>query len=135
MRVMIAEDEVRLAEAVARGLRRDGHAVDVTHDGAGALAKARVVRYDVVLLDRDLPVLHGDEVCRTLAAERPAARVLRRPAGGERGGVAEGLALGADDYAAKPFAFEVLAAGVRARGRRAGPPRPPVLRRGDVELD
>jgi DNA-binding response OmpR family regulator len=135
MRVLIAEDEVRLAEAIARGLRREGHAVDVAHDGAGALAKARVVRYDVVLLDRDLPVLHGDEVCRALVAEQPDTRVLMLTAAGEHQHVAAGLDLGADDYVAKPFAFAVLAARVRALGRRAGPPRPPVLRRGDVELD
>src|SRR4051794_41287946 len=102
MRVLIAEDEVRLAEAVARGLRREGHAVDVAHDGAGALAKARVVRYDVVLLDRDLPVLHGDDVCRTLVAEQPDTRVLMLTAAGDPARVAAGLDLGADDYVAKP---------------------------------
>jgi two-component system response regulator VanR len=135
MRVLIAEDEPRVAGAVARGLRREGLAVDVAADGSEALLKARVTRYDVVVLDRDLPEIHGDEVCRLLTAERPETRVLMLTAAGGVDDRVEGLALGADDYLTKPFAFAELVARVRALGRRAGPARPPVLERGGVTLD
>jgi DNA-binding response OmpR family regulator len=135
MRVLVAEDEVPLADAIARGLRRQSIAVDVAYDGASALGKARLVDYDVVLLDRDLPVMHGDEVCRAIVEERSGTRVLMLTAAGESRGIVAGLDLGADDYVPKPFDFEVLLARVRALARRAGPLRPPVLRRGDIELD
>lgn len=135
MRVLVVEDEVRLADAVARGLRRESFAVDVAYDGADALSKARIAGYDVVLLDRDLPVLHGDDVCRAIVAEQPETRILMLTAAGEPRRVVAGLDLGADDYVAKPFAFEVLVARVRALARRSGPPRPPLLRHGDLELD
>jgi two-component system, OmpR family, response regulator VanR len=135
MRVLIAEDEPRVAGAVARGLRREGLAVDVAADGSEALLKARVTRYDVVVLDRDLPEVHGDEVCRLLTAERPETRVLMLTAASGVEDRVEGLALGADDYLSKPFAFAELVARVRALGRRAGPARPPVLERGGVTLD
>jgi DNA-binding response OmpR family regulator len=135
MRVLIAEDEPRVAAAVARGLRREGLAVDVASDGSEALLKARITRYDVVVLDRDLPEVHGDEVCRLLTAERPETRVLMLTAASEIEDRVEGLALGADDYLTKPFAFAELVARVRALGRRAGPARPPVLERGGVTLD
>jgi DNA-binding response OmpR family regulator len=135
MRVLIAEDERRVAAAVARGLRREGLAVDVAADGSEALLKARVTRYDVVVLDRDLPELHGDEVCRAIAAERPETRVLMLTAASGIEDRVNGLALGADDYLPKPFAFAELVARVRALGRRAGPARPPVLERNGIMLD
>jgi DNA-binding response OmpR family regulator len=135
MRVLIIEDEEALASAIARGLRREGMAVDVSFDGAGGLEKALVTAYDVVVLDRNLPGLHGDEVCRRLAGSGAETRILMLTAArGLRDKVA-GLNLGADDYLGKPFAFEELVARVRALSRRAGPPRPPVLRRRGVELD
>jgi DNA-binding response OmpR family regulator len=135
VRVLIIEDEEALASAIARGLRREGMAVDVALDGAGGLEKALVNSYDVVVLDRNLPGLHGDEVCRRLATAGSQARILMLTAArGLRDKVA-GLNLGADDYLGKPFAFEELVARLRALSRRAGPPRPPILRRRDVELD
>jgi DNA-binding response OmpR family regulator len=135
MRVLIIEDEEALASAIARGLRREGMAVDVSFDGTGGLEKALVTAYDVVVLDRNLPGLHGDEVCRRLAGSGAETRILMLTAArGLRDKVA-GLNLGADDYLGKPFAFEELVARVRALSRRAGPPRPPVLRRRGVELD
>ncbi len=135
MRVLIAEDESRLAESLARGLRREGMAVDVANDGEAALYKARVFDYDVVLLDRDLPLVHGDRVCQVLATERPDSRLLMVTASGELGQLVDGLSLGADDYLAKPFAFAELVARVRALGRRSRPTRPPLLRAGDVTVD
>src|ERR687893_539970 len=127
MRILVAEDEQRVADAVARGLRREGAAVDVAADGSVALAKARAYDYDVVVLDRDLPGTHGDEVCRALNAEAPETRVLMLTAYGEVGDLVDGLALGADDYMAKPFAFAELVARVRALARRAQTSRPAVL--------
>ena len=135
MRVLIAEDEPRIAGAVARGLRREGMAVDIAGDGAEALYKARVVPYDVVVLDRDLPEVHGDDVCRTLAAEQPGTKVLMLTAARSTDDLVEGLALGADDYLPKPFRFAELVARVRALARRAGAARPPVLEAADVVLD
>jgi DNA-binding response OmpR family regulator len=135
MRVLIAEDERRLAEAIARGLRREGMAVDVAPDGADALLKARVVRYDVVVLDRDLPGIHGDEVCRTVRDERPETGILMLTAAGALEDLIEGLSLGADDYLPKPFRFAELVARIRALARRSTPSRPPVLRHRDIELD
>jgi DNA-binding response OmpR family regulator len=135
MRVLIAEDERRLADAIARGLRREGMAVDLAPDGADALLKARVVRYDVLVLDRDLPGLHGDEVCRTVRGERPDTGILMLTAAGTLEDVVEGLSLGADDYLAKPFRFAELVARIRALGRRSIPSRPPVLSHAGLELD
>jgi two-component system, OmpR family, response regulator VanR len=135
MRVLVAEDERRVAEAIARGLRREGAAVDVAFDGVVALAKARAFDYDVVVLDRDLPETHGDEVCRALNAERPDTRVLMLTAYGEVGDLVDGLALGADDYMAKPFAFAELVARVRALARRAQTSRPAVLEQDGLRLD
>jgi two-component system response regulator VanR len=135
MRVLIAEDERRLAGAIARGLRREGMAVDVTHDGASALVKARVVPYDVVVLDRDLPRLHGDEVCRRLSDDERETKVLMLTAADSLDDVVDGLAIGADDYLAKPFAWPELVARIRALARRAGRARPAVLRHEDVTLD
>jgi DNA-binding response OmpR family regulator len=135
MRVLIAEDEPRVAAAVARGLRREGMAVDVAPDGASALYKARVNPYDVVVLDRDLPEVHGDDVCRELTAEQPATKVLMLTAARSTDALVEGLALGADDYLPKPFRFAELVARLRALGRRRGEALPPVLRAGELELD
>ena len=135
MRVLVAEDEPRVADAIARGLRRHGAAVDVAPDGSDALFKARVHPYDVVVLDRDLPELHGDDVCRTLAREQPDTKVLMLTAARGLDDLVEGLALGADDYLPKPFRFAELVARIHALARRAGSARPPVLRHGDLELD
>ena len=135
MRILIAEDERRLAGAIARGLRREGMAVDVTHDGASALIKARVVPYDVVVLDRDLPEIHGDEVCRRLSGDERETKVLMLTAADGLDDVVDGLTLGADDYLPKPFEWKELVARIRALARRAGRARPALLRRGDLELD
>jgi two-component system, OmpR family, response regulator VanR len=135
MRVLIAEDEHRVAQAVARGLRREGMAVDVAEDGETALDKGLLFPYDAVVLDRDLPRLHGDRVCRALRDERPDLKILMLTASGTLDDLVDGLTLGADDYIAKPFAFAELVARLRALGRRAGPARAPVLRAGDVALD
>ncbi|MEU7752547.1 response regulator transcription factor [Micromonospora sp. NPDC049171] len=134
MRVLLVEDEQPLATYVAAGLTKHGCAVDVAHDGQHALDKCDIIPYDVVVLDRDLPVVHGDTVCRLLA-QRGAARVLMLTASGAVSDRVDGLALGADDYLAKPFAFAELVARVRALARRSTPARPPVLRARDVELD
>jgi two-component system, OmpR family, response regulator VanR len=135
MRILIAEDERRLAGAIARGLRREGMAVDITHDGQSALLKARVVDYDVVVLDRDLPQLHGDEVCRRLSGSERDTKVLMLTAADQLDDLVDGLALGADDYLAKPFHWPELVARIHALARRAGRARTPVLRHGDIELD
>jgi two-component system, OmpR family, response regulator VanR len=135
MRILVAEDERRLAGAIARGLRREGMAVDITHDGASALFKARVVPYDVVVLDRDLPEMHGDEVCRRLSDSERETKVLMLTAADGIDDVVDGLTLGADDYLPKPFQWKELVARIRALARRAGPARPAVLRRGDLLLD
>lgn len=128
MRVLVVEDEVPLADAVARGLRREGMAVDVAYDGDAGLEKALMTRYDVLVLDRDLPLLSGDDVLRHLAADGALTRVLMLTAAGTLADRVAGLELGADDYLGKPFAFEELVARVRALGRRATPAAPPVLR-------
>jgi two-component system, OmpR family, response regulator VanR len=135
MRILVAEDERRLAGAIARGLRREGMAVDITYDGASALIKARVVPYDVVVLDRDLPEMHGDEVCRRLSDSDRETKVLMLTAADEPDDIVDGLTLGADDYLPKPFEWKELVARIRALARRAGRARPAILRRGDLELD
>ncbi len=135
MRVLIAEDQPRVAAAIAKGLRRHGAAVDVAQDGARALQAARVHPYDVVVLDRDLPEVHGDDVCRALNAEQPETKVLMLTAARTTDDLVSGLALGADDYLPKPFRFDELVARLHALARRAGTARPAVLRAGDVELD
>src|SRR5215471_16816503 len=108
MRVLIVEDETQLAEALARGLRRRGMAVDVAHDGASGLEMAQINHYDVLILDRDLPAVHGDDVCRALAAEPAGPRILMLTAASSIGDRVEGLDLGADDYLPKPFHFAEL---------------------------
>ncbi|RKR88274.1 DNA-binding response OmpR family regulator [Micromonospora pisi] len=134
MRVLLVEDEQPLAGYVAVGLRKHGFAVDVAFDGRSALDKCELTAYDVVVLDRDLPVLHGDSVCRWLAQDG-TARILMLTASGTVEDRVGGLSLGADDYLGKPFAFSELVARVRALARRSTPARPPVLRHADVVLD
>jgi DNA-binding response OmpR family regulator len=141
VRVLVVEDEGTLADAIARGLRREGMAVDVAADGGAALEKAATNGYDVVVLDRDLPVVHGDEVCRTLISSSPAPgaseipRILMLTASGDLDDRVAGLMLGADDYLGKPFAFAELVARIRALARRGSLAVKPVLEMGDVVLD
>jgi DNA-binding response OmpR family regulator len=135
MRVLVAEDVEDLAMAIAAGLRREGMAVDVALDGTTALGQLAVTPYDVVVLDRDLPGTHGDEICRTLAAGRSGSRVLMLTAASTVRDRVDGLGLGADDYLPKPFDFAELVARIRAIGRRPELSFPPVLDCGDVSLD
>jgi DNA-binding response OmpR family regulator len=135
MRVLVVEDHRRLARAVAEGLRREGIAVDLAFDGDNALAHAAANDYDVVVLDRDLPGVHGDEVCRRLVASGGENRVLMLTAASTISDRVEGLGLGADDYLPKPFAFAELVARIRALARRTATALPPTLTRADVSLD
>ena len=135
MRVLIVEDHRELAATVAVGLRREGMAVDIAFDGHSALERAARVSYDVVVLDRDLPRLHGDDVCKALVADGSRARVLMMTAADTIENRVDGLSLGADDYLPKPFAFAELVARIRALARRTQPALPPVLVRGDIRLD
>jgi DNA-binding response OmpR family regulator len=135
MRVLVVEDEHNLADAIVRGLRRQGMAVDVAYDGDRGHEMVFVTRYDVVVLDRDLPGVPGDRICADIAASGALTRVLMLTAAGDVADRVEGLHLGADDYLPKPFAFDELVARVRALGRRATPPAPPVLAAGDLVLD
>ncbi|MGI8333290.1 response regulator transcription factor [Actinomadura scrupuli] len=135
MRVLIVEDEEVLADAIASGLREEAIAVDVVYDGADALDRTSYVSYDVVVLDRDLPGVHGDEVCQALVAARGRTRILMLTAAGDVEERVDGLSLGADDYLAKPFVFAELVARVRALARRSAPPLPPVLERAGIRLD
>jgi DNA-binding response OmpR family regulator len=135
LRVLVVEDDAELAEAVATGLRRTGIAVDVAVDGESGLEKALVTDYDVVVLDRDLPRVHGDEVCAKLIAERSRSRLLMLTAASTIDERVDGLGIGADDYLPKPFAFAELVARIQALFRRAQPAIPPLLVRDDLELD
>ncbi|RSN14183.1 DNA-binding response regulator [Nonomuraea sp. WAC 01424] len=135
MRVLIVEDHEELAHTVAAGLRREGMAVDVALDGHTGLERASVNDYDVVVLDRDLPGLHGDEVCGRLATGERPARVLMLTAAGTIDDRVSGLGIGADDYLPKPFAFAELVARIRALARRTRPALPPVLVHGGLRLD
>lgn len=135
MRILLVEDEERLADTIARGLRREGMAVDIVLDGKSALVKAAVNNYDVILLDRNLPEVHGDEVCRQLVERRSEARVLMLTAAGSISDRVTGLDLGADDYLPKPFALKELVARIRALARRTAAPTSPVLKAGDLKLD
>lgn len=135
MKVLVVEDHAELAETVARVLRREGMAVDVAADGRSALVNAAVYGYDVIVLDRDLPAVHGDDVCRKLVADGSQARILMLTASGRIHDRVEGLSLGADDYLGKPFAFAELIARIRALGRRSQPALPPSLVHGDLALD
>jgi DNA-binding response OmpR family regulator len=135
MRVLIAEDERVLADVVATGLRKEAMAVDVVYDGDAALERAMTNDYDVIVLDRDLPELHGDEVCRRLAAARVPARIIMLTAASDLRSKVEGLSIGADDYLAKPFDFPELVARLRALARRVPARVPPVLARAGITLD
>ena len=135
MRVLVVEDHQRLANAIADGLRHEGIAVDLAYDGADALTHTTINDYDVVVLDRDLPGVHGDQVCRTLADRRSPTRVLMLTAADTIRDRVSGLELGADDYLGKPFDFSELVARVRALSRRSSAPLPPVYRRADLSLD
>ncbi|MFC7039322.1 response regulator transcription factor [Nonomuraea rubra] len=135
MRVLVVEDFEVLARSIGTGLRREGMAVDVVLDGTAAVERLAATRYDVLILDRDLPGVHGDEICRRLAHGRCETRVLMLTASGTIEDRVDGLGLGADDYLPKPFAFAELVARVRALARRAAPPLPPTLACGDLTLD
>lgn len=135
MRILVVEDERLLADAVASGLRRHGMAVDVAYDGSAALERATVNDYDVVVLDRDLPVVSGDVVCSRLIDSGGSARILMLTAATAVADRVNGLGLGADDYLNKPFAFAELVARVRALARRSRAAIPPVLARCGIQLD
>ncbi len=135
MRVLVVEDYKPMARAIVTGLRREGMAVDAVHDGGEALGHLALTRYDVVVLDRDLPGVHGDEICRQLAAARSPSRILMLTAAGSLSDRVEGLGMGADDYLTKPFDFPELTARVRALARRTADPLAPVLQYGDIKLD
>ncbi|TRO63239.1 response regulator transcription factor [Streptomyces sp. IB201691-2A2] len=133
--MLIAEDERMLADAVAEGLREEAFAVDVVHDGDSALERLAVNDYDVLLLDRDLPVVHGDEVCRAVVESGDRTRILMVTAASDVPSRIEGLAIGADDYLTKPFAFEELVARVHALARRAQPAGPPTYERAGLRVE
>ncbi|MFI6518036.1 response regulator transcription factor [Spirillospora sp. NPDC050679] len=135
MRVLVIEDHRDLAETLAGGLRREGMAVDVAFDGLEGLERTAVHRYEVVVLDRDLPGMHGDDVCQELVDQGYPARVLMLTAAATIENRVEGLAFGADDYLPKPFAFAELVARIRALARRSQPALPPVLANGELKLD
>lgn len=135
MRVLVVEDDGELAEAIAAGLRLEGMAVDTALDGDAALDRALVNDYDVIVLDRDLPGMHGDEICARLVDSECRSRVLMLTAAAMIHDLVDGLGLGADDYLPKPFDFPVLIARIGALTRRAQPAIPPVLRHADVVLD
>ena len=135
MRVLVVEDRAELAETVATGLRREGMAVDVALDGIAALQRAAGTAYDVVVLDRDLPRLPGDEVCRALTASGAPTRILMLTAAATVEDRVDGLGVGADDYLPKPFAFAELVARIRALGRRIPTAQPTVLAHGELRLD
>lgn len=135
MRVLVVEDHRELAATIAVGLRREGMAVDIVFDGEQALRHSARECYDVILLDRDLPKLHGDDVCRALVARRSNARVLMLTAADTIEHRVEGFGLGADDYLPKPFAFAELIARVRALARRSETVHPPELTCAGIRLD
>jgi DNA-binding response OmpR family regulator len=135
MRVLVAEDHKELAATIAVGLRREGMAVDIVFDGQAALERSAGESYDVVVLDRDLPHVHGDDVCKALVTSGSRTRVLMLTASDTIENRVDGLSIGADDYLPKPFAFAELVARIRALARRSQPARPPVLVRGDIRLD
>jgi DNA-binding response OmpR family regulator len=135
MRVLLVEDHAKLAMALAAGLRQAGMAVDVVFDGDDALEHAAVTAYDVVVLDRDIPGVHGDDVCKQLTAGGSPSRVLMLTAAGAVEERVEGLGIGADDYMPKPCDFAELVARVRALARRPGTAVPPLLSSGDITLD
>jgi DNA-binding response OmpR family regulator len=135
MRVLVVEDQAELAETVALGLQREGMAVDIALDGAAGLRQVTVYDYDVIVLDRDLPGVHGDRVCEELVNRGGRARVLMLTASGGVEDRVAGLSLGADDYLPKPFAFAELVARIRALARRAQPALAPVMHKDDLIVD
>ena len=135
MRVLVVEDQMELADDIAEGLRDQGVAADVAYDGSSGMEKALMNRYDVVVLDRDLPKVHGDAICAALAGARSEARILMLTAASAVGDRVEGLNLGADDYLTKPFAFAELIARVKALSRRGTAAPAPVIVRGDLIFD
>lgn len=135
MRVLVVEDHAKLATTMATGLRQAGMAVDVVFDGQDALKHLAATTYDVVVLDRDIPGVHGDEVCKALVAEGSSSRVLMLTAAGAVEDRVEGLGIGADDYLPKPCDFNELVARIRALVRRPGTSLPPTLTHGDLQLD
>ena len=134
VRVLVVEDHVVLANRIGEGLRDAGFAVDVVYDGAAALQSTTSTDYDVVVLDRDLPVVHGDQICRRLVGDGSHSRILMLTAATDVEDRVDGLELGADDYLGKPFAFHELIARIRALGRR-GPGSPAVVQRDDLVVD
>jgi len=134
VRVLVVEDHVALANRIGEGLRDAGMAVDVVHDGAAALECTSTTDYDVVVLDRDLPTVHGDRVCRQLVREGSSSRIIMLTAAADVDDRVDGLELGADDYLGKPFAFHELVARIRALARR-GPGTPAIVQRGDLVVD
>jgi DNA-binding response OmpR family regulator len=135
MRILLVEDHAELAQTLATGLRREGMAVDLAHDGRGAFARIAVTDYDVLVLDRDLPDVSGDEICRSLVADGRDSKILMLTAAGSIEDRVDGLGIGADDYMPKPFAYAELVARIRALGRRSGAPLPPALEHGDLRVD
>src|ERR1700733_9382432 len=135
MRVLVVEDFEVMARSIGTGLRREGMAVDVVLDGSDAVSRLAVTRYDVVILDRDLPGIHGDEICRQIVAEDSGSRILMLTAATTVRERVDGLGLGADDYLSKPFDFAELVARIRALARRPTTPLPPILECGEVTLD
>ncbi|GAB3280739.1 response regulator transcription factor [Parasphingorhabdus pacifica] len=135
MRILVVEDEQPLADAIARGLRREGMAVDVAYDGESGQEKVAITRYDVIVLDRDLPDVSGDDLCREVVSSGELTRVIMLTASGTVEARVTGLSMGADDYLAKPFAFAELTARVRALGRRSTPAIPPTLLAHELSVD
>jgi DNA-binding response OmpR family regulator len=135
VRVLVVEDDEEMAKTVAIGLRRARMAVDVAFDGSAGLERALYNDYDVIVLDRDLPGMHGDAVCAELVAARCRSRILMLTAAAGTDELVDGLNLGADDYLPKPFDFPALVARIGALARRAHPAVPPVLRHGDLVVD
>ncbi len=135
MRILVVEDDVEMAETIGVGLRRAHMAVDVAHDGSAGLDLALTNPYDVIVLDRDLPGVHGDEICAALVSAGSRSRVLMLTAAATTDDLVDGFGLGADDYLGKPFDFPELVARIGALVRRAQPSLPPILRHADLELD
>jgi len=135
VRVLVIEDDEELADAIAAGLRQARMAVDVALDGPAGLGRALVNDYDVIVLDRDLPGLHGDRLCERIVASECRSRVLMLTAAASTAQLVDGLSLGADDYLGKPFEFDELVARIGALARRSQPPVPPVLSHGDLVVD
>src|SRR5215510_9470163 len=134
VRVLVVEDHVALGNRIGEGLRDAGFAVDVVYDGEAALERTAITEYDVVVLDRDLPRVHGDRVCRDLVRDGSSSRILMLTAAGDVDDRLDGLQMGADDYLGKPFAFQELVARIRALGRR-GPGAPAIVQHGDLVVD